>query len=559
MASPVSPIPARAAPVLDGGRWWPGPQDLAASFRVAALPGQFNKTLNLPSGMRAWILHEGAASEVGPGEHEIEGFFARLNHLLRDGGGSVLVARSTALAVPFEFDDLRSCEGLVLRAALQLQLKVAEVALFARHFMAEAGVIGVAQLQALLGAPVRQLALEFLASQSLREMAQNGALRAQFEERILSGMAQRLAEFGLAVGAVDTFEIRHDQGPDARLYLVVDQAARRIEHARQLDALYDADAWRRLEKEEKRLRAGLRHTEQQLEHGERVQALRLRTVDLYGRVAEARQREQAIRAGAASAVAELEQALGEKAAGQLRERERWEHLRQLARVRQQTELALARQSGLLSLARAKQDLAQRLQQLQLDFRLAEAERLEDAAAQRALRQTLHAQQLAAAEHAAALAAQQQRAEQALAALAQQARAAEAERLLAWQATLEGGRLRALERDEALAALEAEALRQQVSARIDDLNRAGRTREAESQQAKLQRTLALEQQMLEQQRAIERARWQDGQDTRLAEQAHARAMAELEIARIETLGQIAAERLTALGQLGVAPLRKPDPV
>jgi hypothetical protein len=137
----------RHAPVLVENRWTPGPDELAVFFGVRELSGVFVKTLRVPATARAYILQGEQATEVPQGEYEIEGFFTRLNHLLRNQHAEILVTRSGALPVEFEFDDLMSSEHLAVGARLALQLRIENVPAFARHFMTMPGTIGAAQVR----------------------------------------------------------------------------------------------------------------------------------------------------------------------------------------------------------------------------------------------------------------------------------------------------------------------------------------------------------------------------------------------------------------------------
>ena len=152
----------RHAPVLVENRWAPGPDELAVFFGVRALSGVFVKTLRVPATARAYILQGDAATEVPQGEYEIEGFFTRLNHLLRDQHAEILVTRTGALPVEFRFDDVLTSEQLAVSARLTVSLRIENVPAFARHFMTMPGTIAGCELAELLAAPVRQLAEEFV-------------------------------------------------------------------------------------------------------------------------------------------------------------------------------------------------------------------------------------------------------------------------------------------------------------------------------------------------------------------------------------------------------------
>src|SRR4051812_31478025 len=163
----------RNEPVLRDNRWIPGPDELAVFFGVRELSGIFVKTLRVPATTRAYILQADKATEVPQGEYEIEGFFTRLNHLLRDQNAEILITRSAALPVSFEFDDLQTADHLMVSSSFTVSIRIEQVPAFARHFMTMPGVVTSAQLRELLAPSVRQLAAEFIASQSIRDMANN--------------------------------------------------------------------------------------------------------------------------------------------------------------------------------------------------------------------------------------------------------------------------------------------------------------------------------------------------------------------------------------------------
>src|SRR5690349_14104371 len=148
----------RNLPVLRENRWLAGPDELAVFFGVRELSGVFVKTLRVPATARAYILQGDKATEVPQGEYEIEGFFTRLNHLLRDGHAEILVTRTNALPVEFVFDDLETAEHLAVSARFTVQLRIENVPAFARHFMTMPGTVTTSQLRELLGPGVRQLA-----------------------------------------------------------------------------------------------------------------------------------------------------------------------------------------------------------------------------------------------------------------------------------------------------------------------------------------------------------------------------------------------------------------
>jgi hypothetical protein len=539
----LMPGTPRHAPVLVENRWVPGPDELAVFFGVRALSGVFVKTLRVPATARAYILQGESATEVPQGEYEIEGFFTRLNHLLRDQHAEILVTRSGALPVEFELDGLRSAEHLEVAAQLALSVRIESVPAFARHFMTMPGTVKSEHLRELLQQPVRQLAGEFVAARSLREMAGERELRPQLDQHLQGGLATLLADYGLAVVRVETLALRHDRFDANRarigsLWLAADEARVKVEHARQLDELYTEDEWRRIARAESEARLAQRRTELRqgasldraeltLQNAERAQAIRAREIELYGRIVEARTRKQAIERGAQDLVAELEHELNQKGGARQDQEAQWNHLRELAALRMREEVALARQDAAQARTVATQRFTHQLLQQQIRNKIEQARGIEEASRQRAELARLHAAEDDVARRARELEAEEHAGRLKLLELANAARRRGAERALEWDDAQAAARLRAAERDESV---DAETVRQRVEAlRLDgdrDVALAQhekllRTIEADAALARSTRQVALED---EQARAALQA------DALAAEREH-------ELRRMETLGAV----------------------
>jgi hypothetical protein len=539
----LMPGTPRHAPVLVENRWVPGPDELAVFFGVRALSGVFVKTLRVPATARAYILQGESATEVPQGEYEIEGFFTRLNHLLRDQHAEILVTRSGALPVEFELDGLRSAEHLEVAAQLALSVRIESVPAFARHFMTMPGTVKSEHLRELLQQPVRQLAGEFVAARSLREMAGERELRPQLDQHLQGGLATLLADYGLAVVRVETLALRHDRFDANRarigsLWLAADEARVKVEHARQLDELYTEDEWRRIARAESEARLAQRRTELRqgasldraeltLQNAERAQAIRAREIELYGRIVEARTRKQAIERGAQDLVAELEHELNQKGGARQDQEAQWNHLRELAALRMREEVALARQDAAQARTVAAQRFTHQLLQQQIRNKIEQARGIEEASRQRAELARLHAAEDDVARRARELEAEEHAGRLKLLELANAARRRGAERALEWDDAQAAARLRAAERDESV---DAETVRQRVEAlRLDgdrDVALAQhekllRTIEADAALARSTRQVALED---EQARAALQA------DALAAEREH-------ELRRMETLGAV----------------------
>jgi hypothetical protein len=494
----------RSEPVLRDNRWIPGDNELAVYFGVSTLSGIFTKTLRVPATTRAYILQADKATEVPQGEYEIEGFFTRLNHLLRNQNAEILITRSLPLPVEFAFDDLHTAEQLKVSARFTVAIRIENVPAFAQHFMTVPGVVSTANLHELLEPSVRQLAAEFVGSRSIREMAGNGDLRLQLNERLQAALKLRLASHGLAVDGVETAALRHDKFDHNRarigtLWLVADERHVQLEHVKQLDQIYNDEEWQAIAREEQKMHADFRRAELRqdasvnkaeltLKEAERVQALRAREVELYSRVMDAKTRKVAVDKGAGTVLADLEHELARNKSHRQGEQADWDHVRQLAQIRMRTELEVLQQTGLEQRQIAQQRLSHQLRQQAIENQIAQALLIEDESHKRselaALRQREKDEkarelQIEAEAHAARI--------QGLT-LANAARRREAERVQEWEDQLALARQRELLRGDAVKDASNAVDVAQINQKIEDLKRAGVQADALAQHEKLLRTI-----------------------------------------------------------------------
>lgn len=555
----------RNAPVLVDNRWIAGPDELAVFFGVQALSGLFVKTLRVPATARAYILQGEGATEVPQGDYEIEGFFSRLNHLLRDGHAEILITRTNALPVEFAFDDLETAEHLAVGARFSVSLRIENVPAFARHFMTMPGTVTTTGLRELLLPAVRQLAAEFVGARSLREMAAHSALRAEFDERLQGALRLLLADYGLGVVQVETLALRHDKFDANRarigtLWLAADERRVQMTHARQLEELYDEHAWHRITREEQAARQRLRRLELheketldrgeiKLDYAERALAMRARDIDLYARVLEAKSRREAAERGAGEVVAELEHDLAQKRGQRALAQAEWAQLQALAGIRMRSALEVAQQEAAQTRVLARQRFSQQLLTQQIRNKVEQAGDIEDASRRRAELARLRAGEEAAAQRARELDEEEHKAQFALVALANAARRRALEREEEWIELQAHTRVREHLRGEDL---EAEGMKQKIEA----LRRGGGQQEAIAQHEKLLRTieaehrqaraakeveLLAEERRHQQRRAEQEASWQQElrrmgveRAERAAQLEHALALARVEIARAESL-------------------------
>jgi hypothetical protein len=576
----------RNEPILRDNRWIPGDDELAVYFGVNALSGIFTKTLRVPATARAYILQADKATEVPQGEYEIEGFFTRLNHLLRNQHAEILITRSAPLPVEFSFSDLHTAEHLKISARFTIAVRIENVPAFAQHFMTVPGTVSALNLRDLLEPSVRQLAAEFVGGRSMRDMAHNADLRLQLDERLQAALKLRLSGYGLAVDRVETAALRHDKFDHNRerigtLWLVADERHVQLEHVKQLDQIYDDEEWQAIWREEQKMRSDFRRAELRqdasvdkaeltLKESERVQALRAREVDLYSRVMESKTRKVAVDKGAGTILADLEHELAKNKAHRAGEQADWDHVRQLAQIKMRTELEVLQQTAAEQRQLAQQRLSHQLRQQSIENQIAQALLIEDESHRRnelaALRQREKDEkerelQMEAEHHAARIQGMT---------LAGAARRREAERVQEWEDQLQLARQRDLLRGDAVKDAANAVQVAEINQKIEELKRAGAQADSIAQYEKLLRTIeadgiharqnqaGLKQAMLDQlavdeqrqilkqkeqeaqwQRDLKKlehereanfARWKGEYDVLLAHQAH-------EITRIETIGRL----------------------
>jgi hypothetical protein len=577
----------RNEPVLRDNRWIPGDDELAVYFGVSALCGIFTKTLRVPATSRAYILQADKATEVPQGEYEIEGFFTRLNHLLRNQNAEILITRSAPLPVEFSFSDLHTAEHLKVSARFSVAIRIENVPAFAQHFMTVPGVVSTLHLHDLLEPSVRQLAAEFVGSRSMRDMASNAELRLQLDERLQAALKLRLAAYGLAVDRVETAALRHDKFDHNRerigtLWLVADERHVQLAHVKQLDQIYDEEEWQAIWREEQKMRSDFRRAELRqdasvqkaeltLKESERVQALRAREVDLYSRIMESKTRKVALDKGAGTVLADLEHELAKNKAHRQGEQADWDHVRQLAQIKMRTDLEVLQQTAAEQRQLAQQRLSHQLKQQAIENQIAQALLIEDESHRRkelaALRQQEKDEkarelQIEAEAHATRIQGMT---------LVTAAQRREAERVQEWEDQLQLARQRELLRGDAVKDAANAVQVAEINQKIEDLKRSGAQADSIAQYEKLLRTIEadgiharqnqaytkqamLDQLAIDEQRLIlkqkeQEADWQ--RELKKFEQERAAAFAgqqsqqDHEIRRMETIGRLSDMAIAAV--------------
>ena len=601
--------------VLHANQWRLGDDQLALFFGVRELSSLFGgagKRLQVPEQARAWIVQSDAFTLIPAGDYDSAAFFARLPALLPARPAEVLIARADAVHLEFDLPALASTELLNVAASLRIDIALGQPDAFARQFMRAPGAVTRAHLHALLLPSVRQIALEFIGSRALREMDANADLRPELNERLQSALTQRLAPSGLAVARVETLSLRHDkrvgEGHAAAsigtLWLgglpAQEQELEQhsLERMKQLDQLYDEEEWQRIRREEMAARHAHRRAELRQEatvetaelghqEAERLQALRGRQIDLYGRILEAKSRRQALDHGAALALGELEQELAQKGAQRADEAANWQHVRALAAIKMRSELELSQLSGREQIQMAQQRFTHQVHLQAIAQQIESALLIDDEAGRRAQLARLRQAEMDAAQREAQLEAEQHKAAWQGLMLANAARKREAERVQEWEEQMQLARQRELLRAEAHKDEAAQVQVAEIAEKLAALRRGGAREDAIAQQEKLLRTieadgvharqlqqqahlaqldaLAIEEQRqqlrqleqeaqwqrdllaMAQQRDTDYARWKGEYEALLAQQAHAAELARIDIDRIEKIGSLSDTGKVAMAQ------------
>lgn len=542
----------QAHPLLRNNRWLPQDDEMAVFFGIEHMSGLFRKALQVPPGTRAFILQGSSVTEVPPGEYELEGFFSRLNHLLRDQPAEILITRQAPFSLKLTLDGIASAEFLLLDVTCSIGIVIESCSHFAQYFMQAPGSITTAHIAQLLQPLLRQVLVEFLGAQALPEMLANPNLREQLNERVHSNLKLRLAHFGLGIVQVETLQLQHQKWHENRerqgvLALILD--ARRVDmnHRQQLATLYSDQQWAAIELQAGQQRQQLRRaqlardarqdrSELVLAEREQIQALRARETELYGRILEAQNRKQAIERGAQTALQELELDWQNQSRERAHQAMSWQQVRELAQIKMRTTLELAQLEAKDTLTQARQGLTQQVQAWQWQQQLAQIDQIGN-------------EQLRRLEHARVRSNMDQ----------------EQRHQLQWQAQEQQLRLQTLQLEQAARGREAQRVQdwqdEQAQQKILDLKRSGADSDALMQQQKLLRTIQAHGAMQAAEAAAKRTLAQDALDIEqqreqqrsLLRQQEQQAQFQHELARMDKFDQISDLSKVALAELPNAAL------
>ncbi len=478
--------------------------------------------------------------------------------------------REHAYALNFAFDDLYTAEFLPLSARFSVSVRREKADLFAQYFkpVALTNALTSKQLQALLEPMVRKIALEFTGALSLHEMQENTHFRQQLDERMRSALNLSIAQYGLAVIEAIALEVRHDKLSAEReklgekigtLWLVIDEKRAQLDHGMRLDALYSNTEWQKIAREEEQIRLRYRREEMRQKFGkdlswlylhgehedakkrlsraklkqdenERLQTIRARELELYGRIVDAATRKEALHRGAAESIKDLEHAHKGKTEDRQNESDQWLHVRTLARIKMRTESEITQLESKQSMQLMQQRVAHQLEKIQLEHNLAQAQMNDDQQQRRVQSELLRTAQDNLTRREQELADEEQKNRLITLSIVTEAKAREFQRMQALEEERLQQQKRALQREDSIkdSASELQVVRLQQS--IGEITRAGLQADALVQHKKLLLTL-------EAHAILERQKHQAGHQQRLADQAHEALLARIAIERINTIANL----------------------
>lgn len=371
---------------LNNNRWEPAADELAIYFNANALKGIATKTLRIPSGCEARVLADNQVRLLNEGEETLENLWDRINSMFAGKHAEILITRRAALALPFALHDLNCGDLNRINAQLVLRIQVGDVEAFHNHFMRQPGSVNVAQLQALLDAAVRQAVSEFTHKRSRDEvLADARQTRTDLNNYLDGSLKPLMAEFGLALQALESVE--WDYVPTA------DDLEKEANEARR------KATWQRYQQ-------GCTVAEE----AESAATLREREIELLNRVTNAATREQAIKLGAADALAALEAEYSAKRRtrdheleGDKRNKDEeqaaWAHLKEIAAIRRDGLKKAEEETQRQQAALAREQFESALQLQQLQAAIAQVEYVSDAEARAQLKQKATEGQLLAEQRA----------------------------------------------------------------------------------------------------------------------------------------------------------------
>ena len=503
--------------------------EVALFFDVEQLSALFAQQMRVPNNASATVFQNGRSFNISPSDFVSQGFSLHLADLSRSQPAQVLVTRQLPTNLQIDIADLHSAEFMAITAKFSINIKIENLDAFANCFMAAPGAITHTQLQQLLEPTVRQIVSEFIGAQSLREMQDNPDLRHQLDERLHASLNINISQFGLAATQTTTIAVWHEKISAKReklgekigtLWLVIDAKRALIDQGKRLNDLYDEKEWQKIAHEEEQIRQRYRREEMRQKfgkdlgwlylHGEyenakkrlsraklkqdeadRLQTIRARELELYGRIVEAGTRKEAIDRGAGEAIKELEHTLKEKSELRQNTADQWLHVRTLARIKMRTESEITQIEGKQAAQLLQQRVSHQLQQIQLQHQIAQAQLLDDQTQARAQTELLKTAQEDLAQHELELAEEQQKNRLISLSIETEAKAREFQRMQAWEEELHAQKTRSIQHEESIKQSDTDLQVAKIKENISEVQRVGSNADARAQHEKLLRTLEVQ--------------------------------------------------------------------
>ena len=503
--------------------------ELATFFDIEQLSSLFTPKMQVPNSASATVFQNGKSVKISAADFETQGVSLHLADLLRGQPAQVLVTRQLPTNLQIDVTDLHTAEFMAITAKFSINIKIENLDAFSRYFMTVPGAITHKQLQQLLEPTIRQIVSEFIGAQSLREMQDNPDLRHQLDERLHARLNLTISQYGLVATQSTTLAVWHDKISAEReklgekigtLWLVIDAKRALLDQGKRLNNLYDEKEQQKIAHEEEQIRQRYRredmrqkfgkdlgwlylhgehesakkrlsHAKLKQDEADRLQAIRARELELYGRIIEAGTQKEAIDRGAGEAIKALEHTLKEKFELRQNAADQWLHIRTLARIKMRTESEIIQLEGKQSAQLLQQQVSHQLQQIQLQHQIAQAHLLDEEAHTRAQTELRKKEQEDLIRHEQELAEEEQKNRLMSVSIETEAKAREFQRMQAWEEELHAQKARTMQQQDSIKESDTELQIAKIRENISEVKRVGNNADTRAQHEKLLRTLEVQ--------------------------------------------------------------------
>lgn len=200
---------------LQNNRWVAGPDDFAVRVELADVSGFFSKTLTIEPGVRALFLERGVSvGEAAAGQYTLQSLGDKLR-LWTKKTTTVVLTKQEEVALTLDFAAIPTTEFLEVELALELTVRIDDVALFLVNLMGSRERFGRDDLTAVIAPVVRQALWESIGRMSIKDLTGSEA-RGDLEIRIQQALRTVLARYGLQFGHVRTLSVAHPEYDEQR-------------------------------------------------------------------------------------------------------------------------------------------------------------------------------------------------------------------------------------------------------------------------------------------------------------------------------------------------------